>query len=230
LGGSSHFKHLSRFDWLGALIFAVIGAYVCLKDFKNHVIFWVPVIIFLFLFEASNNGYNFLETNLLFRGLLYLGTWVALLAGIGFSRMIKPQKNKTATIILIAVVVLTMVSFPVFSHGRYPVIWGNDNVDFVYRSYLNFSEIFKGTDYTVYSSDWEFNYGAFNNVILNREVPQLKEALLKNDSSTVTGLINKYNIRYLILRNGTTEASFLAEVSHVYQYYENWHTIVFVIE
>ena len=222
--------YLSWIGW-GTLVFAVMGAYVCLKDFKKHVIFIVPIIIFLFLFEASNNGYNILEANLLFRGLLYLGTWVALLAGIGFWRIIKPQRIKTSALILFAVVVLTMISFPVFSHGRYPVNWENENIDFVYRSYLtNYSEIFKSSDYKVYSGDPNFNYGAYNNVILEREMPQLKQAILTNDFFAVVSLISEHNIRYMILCNGTAEANLLAQTSIAYKYYENWHTVVFAVK
>jgi hypothetical protein len=228
-----NFTSNTYFSWIGwgTIVFAVIGVYVCLKDFRNHIVFIVPIITVIILLEASNNGYNVLEANLLFRGLLYLGTWVTLLAGIGFWRVLRSQKDKIIALILVAVVIFTMISFPIFSNSRYPMNYGNENVDFVYRSYLsNYSAIFKSLDYRVYSGDSYFNYGAFNNVILEREMPQLKQAISINNSDVIINLLNQNNVLYLILINGTTEADFFAEKRYAYKYYENWHTIVFIVD
>lgn len=227
------FTSNTYFSWIGwgTIVFAAIGAYVCLKDFRKHIVFIAPIATMIILLEASNNGYNVLGTNLLFRGLLYLGTWITLLAGIGFWRILRFQKDKIVALILVAVVILTMISFPIFSNSRYPMNYGNENVDFVYRSYLsNYSAIFKSLDYEVYSGDPFFNYGAFNNVILEREMPELKQAVSINDSDTIINLINQNSIRYLILINGTIEADFFTETVYAYKYYENWHTIVFAVD
>ena len=102
----------------------------------------------MFLIEAGNNGYFFFDANLLFRGLLYLGTWVSLLAGVGFGRVLQYRKEKTAAVVLCGVIVLTMVSFPVFSKSQYPVTWDYEISDLAYRSYLNnYADIFNSKDY-----------------------------------------------------------------------------------
>ena len=83
----------------------------------------------------------------------------------------------------------------------------------------------------IYSADsWTFNYAAFNNVILTRELPQMEEALLRNDDSVLIDLIKNYNIKYLILFNGTQEANFLVQSNLANIYYENWQTIVLAIK
>lgn len=221
------------FSWIGwgACFLAVVGAFVCLRDYKNHYVVLIPAAFFIFLIEAANNGYYLVETNLLFRGLLYLGTWVSLLAGVGFGRIMKSHRDRAALTILVVILVLTVFSFPVFSKSRYPVNWENETIDFVYRSYIdNYGDIFKGKDYRVYSADPNFNYGAFSNVILDRELPQIKEAALRNDTITLLNLVDEYNIRYMIILNGTAEAEFLKHSGGLQVFYENWYTIVFSVK
>ncbi len=221
------------FSWIGwgGCVLATAGVFVCLRDYKNHYILLIPTALFIFLIEAANNGYYLIETNLIFRGLLYVGTWVSLLAGVGFARIMKTQRRKVALTALVVIFILTVFSFPLFSKTRYPVNWENDSVDFVYRSYTdNYRDIFEGKDYKVYSGDPNFNYGAFNNVILEREFPQMKEAASRNDTEAVLNLIDEYNIRYLIILSETTEAEFLKNIQGVHVYYENWYTVVFGVE
>jgi len=132
---------------------------------------------------------------------------------------------------LAVMVVLTAVSFPVLSGNRYPVNWGYDDADFVYRSYLeNFADIFKDGNYKIYSADYAFNYGAFGTVILDKELPQMGEALLRNESSVFTFLVNEYDIKYMIFHNGTQAAEFIIQSNLAHTYYEDWHTIVLAIE
>ena len=231
--GEFSFTSNTYFIWIGwgSCILALVGLFVCVRDFKNSLVLLVPTTFFLFLIEAANNGYYFFGTNLLFRGLLFLGTWVSLLAGVGFSRVMQTRRNKIAVTTLAVMVVLTAVSFPVLSGNRYPVNWGYDDADFFYRSYLeNYADIFKNQSYMIYSADYAFNYGAFHNVLLDKEAPQIGEALLGNEVSTLRNLINEYKIRYLILQNGTQGAEFLVQSKLAHTYYENWHTIVLAIE
>ena len=82
----------------------------------------------------------------------------------------------------------------------------------------------------IYSADWAFNYGAFDNVIWDKEAPQIGEALYRNDVSMSMDLIDEYNIKYLIFHNGTQEPEFLVQSNLAYTYYENWHTIVLAIK
>ena len=227
--GALSFTSNTYFSWIGwgACILALVGLYMCLRDLRNSLVLLIPTMFFLFLIEAANNGYIFFETNLLFRGLVFLGTWVSLLAGVGFGRLMQIKGKKIALAALAVLVILTMVSFPVLSGNRYPVNWGYENVDFVYRSYLeNYAGIFGDKEFMVYSAEWTLNYGAFNNVIWDKELPQIGEALLGNESSAFVNLANEYNIRYLIFPNGTREAAFLLQSNLTYAYYENWHTIV----
>ncbi|UCE95695.1 MAG: glycosyltransferase family 39 protein [Candidatus Bathyarchaeota archaeon] len=229
--GAIFFTSHTYFSWIGwgACILALIGMYVCVRDFKNNLVLLIPTMFFLVLIEAANNGYLIFEANVLFRGLLYFGTWIALLAGVGFARVMQTKRKKIALTTLAVMIVLTAVSFPVLSGNRYPVNWDYDDADFVYRSYLeNYVDIFKNESYRIYSADWAFNYGAFSNVVLDREAPQIGEALLRNDISTVTDLITEYNIKYMIFHYGTQEAEFLVESNLTSIYYENWHTIVLV--
>ena len=231
--GAISFTSHTYFSWIGwgACILALVGLYSCLRDIKNSLVLLIPTMFFLFLIEAANNGYNFFETNLLFRGLLFFGTWVSLLAGVGFGRLMQIKGKKIALTALAILVIFTTVSFPVLSGNRYPVNWGYENVDFVYRSYLeNYAGIFGDKDFMVYSAEWTLNYGAFDNVIWDKEVPQIGEALLGNQSSAFVDLANEYKIRYLIFSNGTREAAFLLQSNLAYAYYENWHTIVLAIK
>ena len=231
--GVFSFNSYTYFSWIGwgACILGLVGFYVCLRDFKNSLVLLIPTAFFLFLIEAANNGYLFFEAHLLFRSLLFLGTWTSLLAGVGFGRIMQTKRKKIAVSALAVIVVLTMVSFPVLSRARYPVNWGYENVDFVYRSYLeNYADIFKDDNYMIYSKNLEFNYGAFDNVILNRQAPQIGEALLRNDTSALITLINEHNIRYMIFQNGTKEAEFLVQSNLATTYYENWHTVVLAVE
>ena len=233
VGGVFSFNSYTYFSWIGwgACILGLVGLYVCLRDFKNSLVLWIPTVFFLFLIEAANNGYLFFEANVLFRSLLFLGTWVSLLAGVGFGRVMQTQRKKIAVFALVVIVVLTAVSFPVLSRTRYPVNWGYENVDFVYRSYLeNYADIFKDGNYMIYSADGAFNYGAFDNVVLDRQAPQIGEALLRNDTFMSLDLINEYNIRYMIFQNGTKEAEFLVQSNLTTTYYENWHTVVLVVK
>lgn len=232
--GVFSFTSYTYFIWIGwgACIFAFVGLYVCLGDFKNNLGLLIPTIFFLFLIEAANNGFHFFETNILFRGLLFLGTWVALLAGVGFGRVMQTKRKKIALAGLAIIVVLTVVSFPVLSGNRYPLNWGYDNADFVYRSYHeHYADIFKDKNHMVYAVfDYSFNYGAFGNVLLDREAPQIGQALLRNDSSAFMDAVNQYKIKYLIFQNGTQEAEFLLQSNLAYTYYENWRTIVLAIK
>jgi hypothetical protein len=231
--GVFSFTSHTYFSWIGwgACILALVGFYVCLRDFKNNLVLLIPTMFFFFLIEAGNNGYLFFEAHLLFRGLLFLGTWVSLLAGVGFWRVMQTKKKRIALIALAVTVVLTMFSFPVLSGNRYPVNWDYEDVDFAYRSYLeNYADLFKDKNYMIYSADWAFNYGAFDNVILAKELPQMGEALVRNESSVVLDLVNKYKIEYLIFHNGTQGANFLVQSNLAYIYYENWHTIVLAIK
>jgi len=226
---TSH-TYFSTIGW-GACILALVGLYVCLRNFKDNLILLIPTIFFLFLIEAGNNGYFFVDAIWLFRGLLFLGTWVSLLAGVGFWRLMQTKRKRIAVTALAFMVVLTVVSFPVLSGNRYPVNWGYDDADFVYRSYLeNYADIFKAENYMIYSADWAFNYGAFDNVILAKELPQIGDALLRNDSLVLIDLVKEYNIKYLILNNGTQEAEFLVQSNLAYTYHENRITIVLAIE
>jgi len=231
--GVFSFTSYTYFSWIGvgACILALVGLYVCIRDFKNNLILLIPVGFFLFLIEAGNNGYHFFEPTVLLRGLLFLGTWVSLLAGVGFWRVMQTKRKRIAMTGLAVMIVLTLVSFPVLSGNRYPVNWGYEDVDFAYRSYLeNYSDIFKDKNYKIYSADWALNYGAFNNVILAKELPQMGEALIRNESSMVIELVNDYKIKYLIFNNGTQEADFLVQSNLAYVYHENWHTIVLAIK
>ena len=222
--------YFSTIGW-GACILALLGLYVSLKNFKDNLIFIIPAIFFIFLIEAGNNGYFIVDALWLFRSLLFLGTWVALLAGVGFWRLMQTKRKKIAMVALAGMVVLTAVSFPTLYWPRYPVNWGYDDADFVYRSYLeNYSDIFKDENYMIYSADWAFNYGAFDNVILPKELPQMAEALLRNDSSVLIDLVKNYNIKYFILNNGTQEAEFLVQSNLAYTYHENRITIVLAIK
>jgi hypothetical protein len=222
--------YFSWFGW-GACLLALLGFYVCLKETRKSLILLLPTVSFAFLIEAGNNGFFVLEATVLFRGLLFLGTWVSLLAGIGFGRIMRTTRKKAAVTGLLVVVVLTALSFPVFSGERYPVNWGYEDVDFVYRSYLsNYSSIFKNRDYAIYCADLTFNYGAFENVVLSSETPQIVESLLRNDNSVITQLVNEYNVKYLVFQNGTREAEFLRQSNLTYVYYEDWHTIVLGIK
>lgn len=232
-GGLSSYTSHTYFSWIGwgACILALVGLYVCLKNFNNNLVLLIPLAFFLFLIEASNNGYRFFEANVLFRGLLFLGTWISLLAGAGFGRIMQTKRKKIAMTSLAVMVVLTVVSFPLLSGNRYPVNWGYDYADFVYRSYLeNYADLFKDESYTIYSADWALNYGAFNNVILDREAPQIGEALLRKDVPVLVDLISEYKIKYLIFHSGTQEAEFLVQSNLAYTYYEDWHTIVVAIK
>jgi hypothetical protein len=227
--GVFSFTSNTYFIWIGigACILAMLGLYVCIKDFKNSLMLLIPLSFFLFLIEAGNNDLHFFEPTVLVRGLLFLGTWVSLLAGVGFWRIMQTKRKKIALTSLAVIIVLTMASFPVFSGNRYPVNWGYENVDFAYRSYLeNYADIFKDKSYMIYSSDWAINYGAFNNVILAKELPQMGDALIRNDSSAVMNLVNEYNIKYLIINNGTQEAEFLVQTNLTSIYHENWLAIV----
>jgi len=232
-GGAFSFTSNTYLSWIGwgALVFAAVGAYTCLRDFKNNIVLLIPIAVFMFLIEAGNNGYFFFDANLLFRGLLYLGTWASLLAGVGFGRVLQYRKEKTAAVVLCGVIVLTMVSFPVFSKSQYPVTWDYEISDLAYRSYLNnYADIFNSKDYRIYSADAWFNYGAFNNVILDRELPQIEDAALRNDSAALRNLISEYKIRYFIFGNGTAEAEFFAQSGFVNTYYQNWLTIVLAVK
>ncbi len=231
--GQSSYTSNTYFSWIGwgACILAFVGLFVCAKNFKDSLVILIPTIFFVFLVEAANNGYYFFETNLLFRGLLFLGTWTSLLAGVGASRLMQTKRKKMALVTLAFLVVLTALSFPIFSRNRYPVNWDYDNADFFYHSYLeNYADIFKNQSYIIYSADYAINYGAFHNVLLDREAPQIGEALLKNDVSTLRGIIAEYNIGYLILQNGTQGAEFLVQSNLARTYYENWQTTVLVIK
>jgi len=232
--GVFRFTSQTYFSWIGwgACILALVGLFVCVRSFKNNLALVIPTIFFLFLIEAANNGYYLFETQLLFRGLLFLGTWVSLLAGVGFSRVMQTNRKKIAVATLAVMVALTAVSFPVFSGNRYPVNWGYDDTDFFYRSYLeNYADIFKNQSYMIYSADsYTLNYGAFHNVLLDKDAPQIGQALLRNDVSTLRNIINEYKIKYMIFQNGTQEAEFLVQSNLAYAYYEDWHTIVLTIK
>jgi hypothetical protein len=230
--GVFSFTSNTYFSWIGvgACILAIVGLYVCIRDFKNSLILLIPLTFFLFLIEVGNNGYHFFEPTVLVRGLLFLGTWVSLLAGVGFWQILQTKRKRIAMTGLAVMIVLTMVSFPVFSRDRYPVNWDYEDVDFAYRSYLeNYADIFKDKKYMIYSADWALNYGAFNNVILAKELPQMGEAIIRNESSAVIDLINERDIKYLIFNNGTQEVEFLVQSNLAYIYYENWHTIVLAV-
>jgi hypothetical protein len=232
-GGVFSFNSYTYFSWIGwgACILGLLGLYICLRDYKNTLFLLIPTAFFVFLIEAANNGYLLFEANVLFRSLLFLGTWVSLLAGVGFGRVMQTKRKKIAVFALAVIIVLTTVSFPVLSRTRYPVNWGYEDADFVYRSYLeNYADIFKDKNYMIYSVNLAFNYGAFDNVILNRQAPQIGEALLRNDTSTFIALINEYNIRYMIFQNGTQEAEFLLQSNIATTYYENWHTVVLAVK
>jgi hypothetical protein len=233
LVGALSFTSHTYFSWIGwgACILALVGLIICFRDFKNNLVLLMPTIFFLFLIEAANNGYLFFEANVIFRSLLFFGTWVALLAGVGFWRIMQTKRKKIALATLAAIVLFTAVSFPILSGNRYPVNWGYDDADFVYRSYLeNYADIFKDKNYLIYSAEWAFNYGAFDNVILPREAPEIGETLLRNDTSASMTLINEHNIKYMIFQNGTKEAEFLLQSNLATTYYENWHTIVLAVK
>lgn len=136
--------------------------------------------------------------------------------------------------VLAVMVVLTIVSFPVLSGDRYPVNWDYEDIDFVYRSYLeNYADLFKDTDYMIYigsNAKWAFNYGAFDNVILAEELQQMGDALDRSESSVVIDLANEYKIKYLILRNETQLTDFLVQSNLAYIYHENWNTVVLAIK
>ena len=249
-GASLNFTSHTYFSWIGwgPCILAIVGVYECLKDFRSYLSLLIPSMAFIILIEAANNGYYVFESAQYFRGLLYLGTWISLLAGVGFRRInntnlkptgglesqkVSPHPNgKIKTIaVLSLIVVLTAASFPVISGARYPVNWEYHDLDFVYRSYLNnYIDIFKGEDYKVYSKDWETNYGAFRNVILDREAPQIAKALIQHDVSTLLDLLHENKIRYLIFRSGTAEVKFLTQTKFFSIYYSNWHTTVLAVK
>lgn len=227
--GVLSFTSHTYFSWIGwgACILAVVGLHVCLRDVKNSLVLLIPTIFLLLLFEGANNGYYLFELSLVSRGLLFFAAWVSLLAGVGFWRVMQTKRKKMALTVLAITVVLTMVSFPVFYGNRYPLNWGYEDADFVYRSFReNYAGIFGDKNYKIYSADMAFNYGAFNNVILAREMPGLQEALLRNDSSTFVNTVSEYNIKYLIFHNGTQEAEFLLQSNLASTYYEDWHTVV----
>ena len=234
--GLFSFTSRTYFSWIGwgACILALVGLSACLRNFKDkdNIILIIPPIFFVFLIEAGNNGYFIVDALWVWRSLLFLGTWVALLAGVGVWRLMQTKRRKIAMTALTLMVFLTAVSFPALYWDRYPVNWGYDDADFYYRSYLdNYADIFKDKNHMIYSADyWTFNYGAFNNVILPRELPQMGEALLRNDTSVLIDLIKNYNIKYLILFNGTQQADFLVQSNLAYTYYENRITIVFAIK
>jgi hypothetical protein len=231
--GVFFFTSHTYFSWIGwgACILALIGLYVCLKDIKNNLVLLIPTMFFLFLIEAAHNGYFLVEAIVLFRGLLFLGTWVSLLAGVGFWLLMQTKRRKISTAILAVLVTLTVVSFPILSGIRYPVNWDYDVVDFVYQSYLeNYADIFEDKDYVIYSADWAINYGAFDNVLWDKEAPQIGEALFRNDTSLSMDLINEHQIKYLIFHNGAQEVEFLVQSNLAYIYYQDWHTIVLVIK
>lgn len=231
--GFFSFNSNTYFSWIGvgACILAMVGLYVCIRDFKDSLMLLIPFSFFLFLIEAGNNGLHFFEPTVLVRGLLFLGTWVSLLAGVGFWRVMQTKRKKIALTGLAVIIVLTMISFPLLSGNRYPVNWSYEDVDFAYRSYLeNYADIFGDKNYMIYSADWAINYGAFNNVILAKELPQMGEALIRNDSSAVMNLVNEHNIKYLIFNNGTQEAEFLVQSKLAHIYHENWHAIVLAIK
>lgn len=124
---------------------------------------------------------------------------MSLLVGVGFWQLMQTKRKRIALTALVVIVVLTMVSFPWLTENRYPVNWGYDDSDFVYRSYLeNYADIFKDENYKIYSADWAFNYGAFDTVILDKELPEMGEALLKNESFAFMNLVNEYDVKYLI--------------------------------
>lgn len=233
-GTAFSFTSHTMLIWVGwgACALALVGLSVCLRDYRNSLVLLTPTGFFLFLFEAANSGFVFFDPSVLFRGLLFLGTWIALLAGVGFGRVMQMKRKKVAVAALAVMVVLTMVSFPVLSGERYPVTWGYDNADSVYRSYHeNYADVFRDKGYMVYSVyEYAFNYGAFANVILDREVPQIGEALLNHESSRFTDFISEYKIKYLIFRSGMGEVDFLAQSNLTSTYYENEYTTVLVIK
>jgi hypothetical protein len=210
---------------------ALLGFYICLSDFKKNLVLLIPTIFILLLIEAANNGYLIVEASVLFRSLLFLGTWMSLLAGVGFWRLLQTKRKRIALTTLAVMIVLTGVSFPVLSGERYPVNWGYEDTDFVYRSYLeNYADIFKDKNHKIYSAEeYTLNYGSFDNVILRKETPQINEVLLRNETSMVTQLFDEYQIKYLIFPNGIKEVDFLVQSNLVDTYYENWHTIVLVV-
>lgn len=231
--GAFFFTSHTYFSWIGwgACVLALVGLYVCLRDFRNSLVLFVPMAFIIFLIEAAHNGIFFVEPLILFRGLLFLGTWVSLLAGVGFWQVMQTKGRKFTVATLAVLVVLTAVSFPAISGDRYPVNWGYDDADFVYRSYLeNYAEIFEDENCIIYAADWAFNYGAFSNVMWDKEAPQIGEAFLGNDVSLSTELINEYQIKYLIFHNGSQEAEFLVQSDLAYIYHEDWHTIVLAAE
>lgn len=231
--GAFAFTSYTYFSWIGwgACILALLGFYICLSDFKKNLVLLIPTIFILLLIEAANNGYLIVEISVLFRSLLFLGTWVSLLAGVGFWRLLQTKRKRIALTTLAVMIVLTGVSFPVLSGERYPVNWGYEDTDFVYRSYLeNYTDIFKDKNHKIYSAEeYTLNYGSFDNVILRKETPQINEALLRNETSVVTQLFDEYQIKYLIFPNGIKEVDFLMQSNLVDTYYENWHTIVLVV-
>lgn len=230
--GSFAFTSYTYLTWIGwgACILALLGVYCCLRDFKNNLVLLIPTIFIQLLIEAGNNGYFVFDTNVLFRSLLFLGTWVSLLAGVGFWRLLRTKKQRSALITLAVMIVLTGASFPVLSGVRYPVNWGYDVADFVYRSYLeNYADIFTDRTHMIYSGDYALNYGSFNNVIWDKEAPQISGALLRNETSVVTQLFDEYQIKYLIFPNEGKEVDFLVQSNLADTYYENWHTIVLVV-
>jgi hypothetical protein len=118
----------------------------------------------------------------------------------------------------------------VLSGVRYPVNWGYDVADFAYRSYLdNYADIFKDRTHRIYSGDYALNYGSFDNVIWDKEAPQISSALLGNDTFMVTQLFDEYHVEYVIFPNGAQEVDFLVQSNLVDIYYENWLTIVLVV-
>ena len=232
-GGVFSFNSSTYFSWIGwgACILGLLGLYISFRNFRKSLFLLIPTGFYLFLIEAANNGYLLFDSSVLFRSLLFLGTWISLLAGVGFQRITQIKRKKISLIILGVLVILTMISFPILSGTRYPVNWGYENEDFVYRSYFeNYVDIFKDEDSTIYVANIGFNFGAFSNVVINNEVPQIGEALDANDIPTLLSLINQYKINYMILYNGTKEAEFLLKSNLTDIYYEDWHTIVLSIK
>jgi hypothetical protein len=232
-GGVFSFNSSTYFSWIGwgVCILGLLGLYMSFKNFRKSLYLLIPVGFYLFLIEAANNGFFLFDSGVLFRSLLYLGTWISLLAGMGFQRIIEIKRKKISYIVLGVLVVLTMVSFPILSGTRYPVNWGYEDEDFVYRSYSeNYADIFKDADSRIYAANVGFNFGAFSNVVVNTEVPQIGAALYANDTSTLSSLINQYQINYMILYNGTKEAEFIVRSNLTDTYYEDWHTVVLSVK
>jgi hypothetical protein len=232
-GGVFSYNSSTYFSWIGwgACILGLLGLYISFKNFRKSLFLLIPTGFYLFLIEAANNGFLLFDSGLLFRSLLYLGTWISLLTGVGFQRILEMKRKKIPYIILGVLVIFTMLSFPILSSNRYPVNWGYENEDFVYRSFSeNYADIFKNSDSTIYAANIGFNFGAFSNVIVNDAAPQIGAALYANDTSTLSALINQYEINYMILYNGTKEAEFLENSNLTNTYYEDWYTIVLSVK